>query len=107
MASLRQGGTFIAQAIAYRTGDADYHAADRAAGGDVVNYESIDDIVLDCINKGRPMAQGEFWERYERTCKRANVMPLYEQCRQALIRLWKSGRIEMIQGQQKRIRRLA
>jgi hypothetical protein len=37
MASLRQGRAFIAQAIAYRAGDADYHSADCASGGDVVN----------------------------------------------------------------------
>jgi hypothetical protein len=39
MVSLRQGRAFIASAIAYRAGDADYGTADCATGGDVVNKE--------------------------------------------------------------------
>jgi hypothetical protein len=41
MASLWQGGTFIAPAIAYRSGHADHYAADHATGGDVVTTRTL------------------------------------------------------------------
>ena len=66
-------------------------------------YESIDEIVLDCLNRTRPIDAQEFILRYERLCKKIKVMPLIGQAETALRRLKSEGKIVAKDGKCRKI----
>jgi len=54
---------------------------------------TISDLVLACIPKSRYIGETELLEKYERVCKRHNVLPLWGQVKTALRKLVTSGQV--------------
>ena len=54
---------------------------------------TLEDLVLASVNKTRAMTEPEFWERYARTCRKHNVLPLVGQVKVALRRLVAEAKI--------------
>ena len=61
-----------------------------------MTYDSIDELVLDSVNKTRPMPEREFWERLERNGKRGNAMILIPQIEGACKRLIREGKLNFV-----------
>ena len=60
--------------------------------------ESIGDLVLLSLLKTRAITADELWARYEKTCKRFNVLPLWGQVQAAAKRLRESGKLRVVDG---------
>lgn len=58
-------------------------------------YQTIDDIILDCVNKTRGQTSLEVWERYQTACKRLDILPLPGQAKTAVTRLLQAGKITL------------
>lgn len=71
-----------------------------------MEYETIDDLLLDSINKTRAMTEKELWERVGRNAKKAGVVVMYGQIREAGKRLLRAGKIRLVSGQEKRIQKI-
>jgi len=56
------------------------------------------DFALACIPKSRFITEVEFWDRYERLCKRHDVIPFVAQAKNAIHKLKKSGAITHVKG---------
>jgi len=61
-----------------------------------MSYESIDELVLDSINKNRPMTQAEFFERLERNGKKHQVMILLPQISASAKRLLAAQKLKIV-----------
>jgi len=61
--------------------------------------ETIADLVLLSMLKTRAITPDELWERYQKTCKRYHVLPLWGQLKTAANRLRQEGKLKVVDKQ--------